>query len=72
MPDAVNIALKVDFQFEGGRPAAALVMYKLRYISLPKDERIINLLMSRPDILKGKYVVTEVISCAAYVMYMSN
>lgn len=72
VPDAANIALKVDFQFEGGRPAAALVMYKPGYISLPKDERIINLLKSRPDVPKGKYVVTEVISCAAYVMYMSN
>ncbi|KAG1775610.1 hypothetical protein EV702DRAFT_422190 [Suillus placidus] len=72
MPCAVNVALKVDFQFDGGKPAAALVMYKPRYISLPKDERIIRLLKSRPDILKGKYVVTEVISCAAYVMYMSD
>ncbi|KAG1736964.1 hypothetical protein EDB19DRAFT_1909972 [Suillus lakei] len=25
-----------------------------------------------PDILKGKYIVTEVISCAAYMMHMYN
>jgi hypothetical protein len=68
----VNVALKVDFQFEGGKPAAALVMYKPRYITLPNDGRIIKLLKSRPDMLKGKYIVTEVISCAAYVMYMSD
>lgn len=72
LPGAVNVALKVDFQFEGGKPAAALVMYKPRYIYLPKDERVIKLLKSRPDVLKGKYIVTEVITCAAYVMYMSD
>ncbi|KAG1852135.1 hypothetical protein DFJ58DRAFT_791687 [Suillus subalutaceus] len=72
VPGGVNVALKVNFQFDGRKPAAALVMYKPRYISLPKDERIILLLKSRPDVLKGKYVVTEVISCAAYMMYMSS
>lgn len=72
VPGGVKVALKVNFQFDSRKPAAALVMYKPRYISLPKDERIIMLLKSRPDVLKGKYVVTEVISCAAYMMYMSN
>lgn len=68
---AVDVALKVEFQFDGRKPAAALVMYKPRYISLPNDERIIKLLKSRPDVLKGKYIVTDsVISCAVYVMYM--
>lgn len=68
----MNVALKVQFQFSGKKRAAALVMYKPRYIYLPKDERIIKLLKSRPDILKGKYIVTEVITCEAYVMYMSD
>ncbi|KAG1852136.1 hypothetical protein DFJ58DRAFT_791694 [Suillus subalutaceus] len=72
VPGGVNVALKVNFQFDGRKPAAALVMYKPRYISLPNNERIILLLKSRPDVLKGKYVVTEVISCAAYMMYMSS
>ncbi|KAG1807101.1 uncharacterized protein BJ212DRAFT_1387950 [Suillus subaureus] len=72
VPGGGNVALKVNFQFDGRKPAAALVMYKPRYISLPKDERIVELLKSRPDVLKGKCVVTEVISCAAYMMYMSK
>ncbi|KAG1856752.1 hypothetical protein F4604DRAFT_1590256 [Suillus subluteus] len=72
VPGGVNVALKVNFQFDGRKPAAALVMYKPRYISLPKDECIILLLKDRPDVLKGKYVVTKVISCAAYMMYMSD
>jgi len=69
---AVNAALKVNFEFEGRKRAAAMVMYKPRYISLPKDERIIELFKSRPDDLKGKYIVTEVICCPAYMMYMST
>ncbi|KAG1795982.1 uncharacterized protein HD556DRAFT_1234785 [Suillus plorans] len=68
----VNVALKVDFEFEGRKRAAAMVMYQPRYISLPKDERIIELLKCRPEKLKGKYIVTEVICCAAYMMYMST
>ncbi|KAG1758884.1 hypothetical protein EDD22DRAFT_783337 [Suillus occidentalis] len=64
--------LKVDLQFASNKPAAVLVMYKPRYSSLPNDERIIRLIKSVPDILKGKYIVTEVISCAAYTMHMYN
>lgn len=48
---AVDVALKVEFQFDGRKPAAALVMYKPRYISLPNDERVIKLLKFRPDVL---------------------
>jgi len=69
---AANVALQVDFEFEGRKRAAAMVMYKPRYISLPKDERIIELLKCRPEKLKGKYIVTEVICCPAYMMYMST
>jgi hypothetical protein len=72
VPGVVDVALKLDLQFDGNKPAAVLVMYKPRYRSLPNDERIIKLIKSMPDILKGKYIVTEVISCAAYMMRMSN
>ncbi|KAG1856689.1 hypothetical protein DFJ58DRAFT_784437 [Suillus subalutaceus] len=68
---AMNV-FKIDLQFDGNKPAAVLVMYKPRYTSLPHDERIIRLLKSMPGILKGKYIVTEVISCAAYMMHMSD
>ncbi|KAG1851211.1 hypothetical protein C8R48DRAFT_676500 [Suillus tomentosus] len=64
---AVNVALQVDFEFEGRKRAAAMVMYKPRYISLPEDERIIELLKCRPEKLKGKYIVTEVILSPACV-----
>ncbi|KAG1847406.1 hypothetical protein F4604DRAFT_1935913 [Suillus subluteus] len=72
MPGVVNATLKLNLQFDGNKPAAVLVMYKPRYRSLPNDERIIRLIKSMPDILKGKYVVTEVISCAAYMMHLSD
>jgi len=72
VPGIVNVALKVQFQFSGKKRAAALVMYKPRYITLPKDERITKLLKSKHNVFEGKYVVTEVICCAAYVMYMSS
>ncbi|KAG2124486.1 hypothetical protein BD769DRAFT_1467181 [Suillus cothurnatus] len=68
---AMNV-LKIDLQFEGQKPAAVLIMYKPRYTSLPNDERIIRLIKSSPGVLKGKYIVTEVMSCAAYMMHMSD
>ncbi|KAG1783391.1 hypothetical protein EV702DRAFT_959471 [Suillus placidus] len=71
VPGSVNVALKVDLQFDGNKPAAAMVIHKPTYSSLPNDERITMLLKSMPDILKGKYIVTEVISCAAYMMHLS-
>jgi hypothetical protein len=64
--------LKVDLQFTSNKPEAVLVLYKPRYTSLPNDERIIRLIKSAPDILKWKFIVTEVISCAAYMMHMCN
>ncbi|KAG1732678.1 uncharacterized protein EDB91DRAFT_1251721 [Suillus paluster] len=72
VPGAVSAALTVDLQFDGNKRAAVLVMHKPRYSTLPNDERIIKLLKSLPDIVKGKYIVTEVISCAAYMMHLSD
>ncbi|KAG1842270.1 hypothetical protein DFJ58DRAFT_707480 [Suillus subalutaceus] len=72
VPGVVNVALKLDLQFDGNKPAAVLVMHKPRYSSLPHDERIIRVLKSMPGVLKGKYIVTEVISCAAYMMHLSD
>ncbi|KAG1842267.1 hypothetical protein DFJ58DRAFT_58836 [Suillus subalutaceus] len=68
----VNVALKLDLQFDGNKPGAVLVMHKPRYSSLPHDERLTRLLKSMPGVLKGKYIVTEVISCAAYMMHLSD
>ncbi|KAG1845616.1 hypothetical protein C8R48DRAFT_734017 [Suillus tomentosus] len=72
VPSTTNVALKVKFRFDGGKRAAAMVVYRPIYISLPKDERIIEMFKSRPEVLKGKYIVTEVIRCPAYMMYMST
>lgn len=72
VPGVVNVALKLDVQFDGDKPAAVLIMHKPKYSSLPNDERITRLLKSMPHILKGKYIVTEVISCAAYMMHLSD
>jgi hypothetical protein len=71
-PGVVNVALKLDLQFDGNKPAAVLVMHKPRYSSLPNDECIVDLIKSMPGILKEKYIVTEVISCAAYMMHLSD
>jgi hypothetical protein len=72
VPGAVTVALRLDLQFASNKPEAVLVMHRPTYNSLPNDERIIRLIKSVPDILKGKYIVTEVISCAAYMMHMCN
>ncbi|KAG2151621.1 uncharacterized protein EDB93DRAFT_1103058 [Suillus bovinus] len=72
VPGAGNVALKVEFESDGRRRAAMMVMYKAKHISIPNDERIVKLIKSKPDVLKEKYVVTQVTCCAAYVMYMST
>ncbi|KAG1729790.1 hypothetical protein EDB19DRAFT_1641684 [Suillus lakei] len=64
--------LKLDLQFASNKPEAVLVMYKPKYSSLPNDERIIRLIKSVPNILRGKYIITEVTSCAAYMMHMHD
>ncbi|KAG1732042.1 hypothetical protein EDB19DRAFT_1302726 [Suillus lakei] len=71
VPDSVNV-LKVDLQFDGYGPAVVSVLYKPRYSSLPNDERITRLLKSMPDILKGKLIITEAISCAGCMMRLSE
>jgi hypothetical protein len=72
VPGVTNVALKLQIEFDGNKPAAVLVMHKPRYSSLPNDERIIQLIKSMSAILKEKYIVTEVISCAAYMMHLSD
>ncbi|KAG1733708.1 hypothetical protein EDB19DRAFT_1207901 [Suillus lakei] len=72
MQGTPNVAFKLNLQFDSNKQAAVLVMHKPRYSSLPNDERIIRLLKSMPDIIKGKYIITEVISCAAYMMHLSD
>ncbi|KAJ8586625.1 hypothetical protein M405DRAFT_864435 [Rhizopogon salebrosus TDB-379] len=67
-----SVALKVDLEFENSERAAVLVMHKPRYTILPNDERIARLLRTRPDILKGKCIVTQVITCSAYLVYLSD
>jgi hypothetical protein len=67
-----NVALKVDLQFDDSKRVAVLVLHKPRYTVLPNDERISRLLKDEPDILRGKYIVTQVVTCAAYMMYLSD
>ncbi|OAX37728.1 hypothetical protein K503DRAFT_801028 [Rhizopogon vinicolor AM-OR11-026] len=67
-----NASLNFDLEFDNNKRAAVLIMYKPRYTHLPNDERITKLLSTSPDELKGKYIVTQVISCAAYMMYLSD
>jgi hypothetical protein len=67
-----SVALKVDLQFDNNKRVAVLVLHKPRYTVLPNDERISRLLKNESDILKGKYIVTQVITCAAYMMHLSD
>jgi hypothetical protein len=67
-----SVTFKVELQFQNDSRGAALIMSKPRYTSLPKDERIVGLFKSVPGVLRGKFVVTEVISCSAYLMHLSD
>lgn len=66
----MKVAFNVELEFENEQ-GATLIMREPRYTSLPKDERIGEWFKSRPRVLRGKYVVTEVMSCAAYLMHLS-
>jgi len=69
--DIASVTLRVNFKFNQ-KIGAGLAVYRPQISSLPKDERITNLLKARSDVLKGKYLVTEVMSCRAYALVMSN
>ncbi|KIJ60772.1 hypothetical protein HYDPIDRAFT_43109 [Hydnomerulius pinastri MD-312] len=66
-----NVSLHVNFEFrdEGG---AILVLHKPQYSSLPKDERFTSLFRAAHEALKGKSIITQVISCPAYLMVLSR
>ena len=68
----MNGNFKIELDFEDNKRAAVLIMYKSKYKTLPNDERIARILSTRPDTLKGKAIVTQTISCAAYMMYLSD
>lgn len=69
--DVASVKFQVNCQFESKR-GAALVMYKPQLSYLPRDEQLTNLLKTFHSVLKGSCIVTEVISCPAYVMAMST
>ena len=67
--DVATVKFRVNCRFDS-KSGAALVMYKPQLSSLPRDERVVRLLKEF-HILKGKYIVTEVTSCPAYILVMS-
>ena len=71
IPNATELSLRVQLQCMGSR-GAALIVHKPQYWTLPHDQGIYKLLKEKPDPLDGKYIVTEVIKCPAYVLYLSN
>lgn len=72
--DVQNVApvkLRVNCQFTR-KSGAALVIYKPQISCLPRNEQLTKLLKESHAVLKGKCIVTEVISCPAYIMVMSS
>ncbi|KAF9231939.1 hypothetical protein BU15DRAFT_67910 [Melanogaster broomeanus] len=56
--DLTSVKLRVNLKFNQ-KIGAGSAIYKPQSPSFPKDERITDLLKTRSDILKGKYLVTE-------------
>ncbi|KAM6494495.1 hypothetical protein JOM56_010856 [Amanita muscaria] len=69
--NVVEAGIRVQLQCGGDR-GAALILYKPQYWSLPHDPGLYKLLQERPDPLDRKYIVTEVVKCPGYVLYLSN
>ncbi|KIJ60757.1 hypothetical protein HYDPIDRAFT_31974 [Hydnomerulius pinastri MD-312] len=66
-----NVSLRFNFDFRD-KGGAGMVLYKPQYSSFPKDERLTSLLKTAREILRGKCIVTEVISCPAYLIVLSG
>ncbi|KAF9231124.1 hypothetical protein BU15DRAFT_82794 [Melanogaster broomeanus] len=67
-----NAGLHINFGF-GNKGGAILVLYKPQYSSFPSvDGRLTSFLRAATKAVKDKYIVTEVISCPAYLMAMSR
>ncbi|KAF9231126.1 hypothetical protein BU15DRAFT_82796 [Melanogaster broomeanus] len=67
-----NAGLHVNFGF-GDKGGALLVMYKPEYSSLPTgDGHLTSFLKAAHKAVKDRYIVTEVVSCPAYLMAMSR
>ena len=62
----------MEFDFKNSDHAAVLIMHKLKYTTLPNDERIARILNTKSDTLRGKSTVTQTISCAAYMIYLAD
>lgn len=71
MQEIATAQLRVNCQF-ASKCGAALVMYRPQISCLPRDQQLVELLKNLQVVLKEKYIVTEVISCPAYVMVMSS
>lgn len=69
--DVAAVKFQVNCQFEN-KCGAALVMYKPQLSYLPRDEQLPRLLKEFHSVLKGMCIVTEVISCPAYILVMST
>ncbi|KAI0259829.1 hypothetical protein BC834DRAFT_597900 [Gloeopeniophorella convolvens] len=68
--DLDDVALKAQWKF-GERRAGFLVMYQARRTSIPEEFLKLTLKSPIPE-LKGKDIVTNIFTCPAFAMYMSN
>jgi len=63
-------SINVQFSFKRGARGAFLVMYRPHSIDLPKDVLLHKL--HGLSALKGMYLVSNIVTCPAYSLYLSN
>lgn len=66
----MSASLKGEWQFQNGKRGALLVMVKPRATILPRDI-LLNTLWAIKE-LDGKELVTEITTCPAYALYLSD
>jgi hypothetical protein len=69
----VRAGLHINFKF-GDKGGAILVLHRPEHSSFPNDvnDCLTGLLKAAHNTVRDKYLVTEVISCPAYMLAMSN
>ncbi|KAG1745022.1 uncharacterized protein EDB91DRAFT_1271499 [Suillus paluster] len=65
-----SASFKAEFQFQGGKRGAVLVMHKPLQEYIPPGK--VLMLVHKANELHGKYLVTKAFTCPGYYFYLSN
>ncbi|KIJ66087.1 hypothetical protein HYDPIDRAFT_174797 [Hydnomerulius pinastri MD-312] len=69
IPDVASASIKGQWHFQKGKRGVLVIAHQPRQQYIPKD---VMSKLAKVTLLKGKSVVTSVLACPAYLLYLSN